>query len=81
VASRFIIHGPGAPNELQTALFDQLLDLILKFGSLFFPPFEEERRFDVDELLLGIGQQFMDDRIEDVLNAGLLDEGFTWVTT
>lgn len=54
-------------------LVNQLLDRLLRAGALLLPPAVEEARLHVDEPSVWVLQQLIHHRVQDVLNAGVLD--------
>lgn len=56
IGGSFIVHTPRATNKFQSSFIHQLFDLFLQRIRLLIPPFEKERRFNVDEPLVWIAQ-------------------------
>mgnify|MGYP005983923133 CR=1 FL=1 len=69
----FIIHGPAASYKLQLAIIDKSFDLMFNVIVLVDPPFPKERRLHINKSSVGVFFEFVNNRIDNVLNAGILD--------
>lgn len=73
VSASLIVHGPAGIDELETALFDELTNVVLLLLSLLFPPHREELHLDLSEALVFVSHELDHVRIDNVSNVSDLD--------
>jgi len=73
VGASFIVHRPASVKNLETALADEVSDVLLHSLSLVSPPHLEEFHLNVRESLLVIFNEHWYNLIEDKHNFNTLD--------
>ena len=65
VRARLVMHAPASVEQLKTAFFHELSNLILQIVGLVLPPHAEEFHLDVGKASIRISQQLVDYFVKD----------------